>query len=84
MTERLKTYQPPMETVTILHLRDQATGAKKYIKCSAIKKIFVPHYENLTVEKILAWARNNAPEVLEYYLPDLDREILKMPRDCKS
>jgi hypothetical protein len=62
-------YCPPKDTVTVLHLRDMANGAKGMIKAAEIKHLSVPHYESLSIEKILGWAKQNYNSVVERYLP---------------
>jgi hypothetical protein len=59
-----KAYEPSPQTVTIWHLRDQANGQKKWIKADAIKHLYVPHYESLSIDKILEWAEEHAVRVL--------------------
>jgi hypothetical protein len=33
LTQNVKAYCPPQDTVTSWHLRDMASGAKRFIKC---------------------------------------------------
>ena len=47
------------------------------IKCDDVKVLYVPQYENLSIERLLETARKN-PQV-PYYLPD-DRDMHKVPR----
>ena len=64
--------------MNIYHLRDLICGRKKIISASAIKSIFVPQYENLTIEKILTQARG--VEAIANKLPDKDSETKKFPK----
>ena len=46
-------YLPPYDTVTIYHLKDIAAGNRTLIKAEAIKTLNIPHFEGLTVERML-------------------------------
>ena len=52
-------------------------GKKKYIKCDDVRVCFVPHYDGLSVEKILEWA--TFFEDVDNYMPD-ERDRPKLPR----
>ena len=81
MTQEVKAFCPPKDTVTAWHLRDMATGAKGILKCDQLKHLSVPQYkEVLSIEKILAWAKANHPEVVQRFFPSVEREISKLPR----
>ena len=81
VTQEMKAYVPSQkDTITNLHLRDIAFKTKKSVSSDSIKHLTVPHYESLSVEKILAWAASFCPDVRRDYFPDLDRETLKLPR----
>jgi hypothetical protein len=69
--------------VTTWHLRDMANNTKGMIKATEIKHLSVPFYESLSVEKILEWASQNHPEVVERYFP-IQRELLKFPRQVST
>ena len=61
-----------------------ATGVKGYLPCSSLHHISVPMYqEELSIEKILAWARQHHPQVVERYLP-ITRECNKLPRQVST
>ena len=83
MAQEVKSYQPPQECVTIFHLRDQMNGKKGYIKATDVKILTVPHYEELSIGKILAWTCLNHREVRDKYLPNV-KELSKMPRQVSS
>jgi hypothetical protein len=72
-------YCPPKDTITSWHLRDMANNSKGKIMATEIKHISVPYYESLSVEKILEWAKNNHPGVVDRYFP-IQRELDKFPR----
>ena len=71
-------YIPEYDTITVWHLRDLASGARKMIKAEKIKHINIPQFEGLTIETILAFARGY-PKVMEC-LPEEPKELRKMPR----
>lgn len=79
MTQDVKAYCPPKDTVTTLHLRDMAMGRKRFINCDNIKHLFVPHYESLSLEKIIEFVQGSAPAILNDYFP-ITREMKKFPR----
>ena len=61
----MKAYCPPKDTVTAWHLRDMATGVKGILRADQLKHLSVPHYkEELSVEKILTWAKANHPAIV--------------------
>lgn len=75
----VKAYCATRETVTIWHLRDMANGKKGYIKQENVKHLTVPHYESLSLERILEWTRQYYPHVLERMFPE-GKELYKLPR----
>jgi len=79
LTQQVQAYEPPQDTVTIWHLRDQINNTKSFLKCTELKHLAVPHYESLTLEKILGWVLERFPRVVERYFP-IKRELLKFPR----
>ena len=80
MSQDLKAYLPPKDTVTAWHLRDLATGAKGFLHNSRLQHIDVPQYsESLSIQRIMTWARLNHPQVVDRYFPP-EREIEKLPR----
>jgi len=72
-------YLPHYDSVTIFHLRDLAGDKRKKILAQDVKKIFIPQYEGLTIEKMLFHARNY-PQVMKC-LPADQKEISKLPRE---
>ena len=46
-------YLPPYDTVTIYHLKDIASGNRTLIKSNAIKTVKIPHFDGLTIERML-------------------------------
>ena len=71
-------YVPPMENVTVWHLRDLARGERKRILAKDIEHISIPQFEGLTVEKMLDYA-NMFPQVMKAF-PSNRKEIEKFPR----
>ena len=59
-----------------------ASGVKGFVKCDGMKHLYVPHYEALTLEKILVVADQHYPAVVERYFP-IRRELLKFPRQVR-
>ena len=82
LTAEVHAYLSSFETMTIFHLRDLASGKRQIIKCDAVKVFQVPHYEGLTIEDMLSFARPY-PNVLAC-LPIEQREIEKLPREYIS
>ena len=68
--------------MTIYHLRDLASGIRRIIHCDNVKVFQVPHYEGLTIETMLEFAKEY-PSVAEC-LPVEPREVLKLPRSYIS
>jgi hypothetical protein len=64
LTVDCKAYEPPIQTVSVWHLRDQACGKKLWLKADKIRHLAVPFYENLTVAKILEWVNHHNPTVV--------------------
>ena len=79
MAYEVGAYLPHYDLVTIWHLRDLASGKRKMIKGDKVKKIFIPQYEGLTVDKMLANAQK-FPQVMKC-LPTEISEIKKLPRE---
>jgi hypothetical protein len=71
-------YLPAYDTVTIYFLKDMLSGVKKCkcyllsncfhidVKCTQVSHLFVPQYEDLTIEKITAWL-NDKEDCWSYY-----------------
>ena len=76
-------YCAPRDCMTIWHLRDMATGAKGHIKAADIQHLHVPHFDSLSVERMLTWANAYHAETIARYLP-YEREIPKLPRQVRT
>jgi hypothetical protein len=76
-------YCPSKDTITTWHLRDMANNAKGMIKATEIKHLSVPFYDSLSIEKILDWANQHHPGVLDRYFP-IQRELDKFPRQVST
>ena len=89
LTVDVKAYLCSCDCLTVYFLKDLVTGKRKCkdafsvnilradIKCDAVKVLYAPHYENLSIERILEQARKNP--VINDYLPE-DRDMHKVPR----
>ena len=73
----VKAYLPSIETTTIWHLRDLASGKKRIIKSEKIKHLNVPQFKGLTIPDMLEFA-DNYP-TCKFYLP-VDKEVYKLSR----
>ncbi len=71
-------YVPPYDSVTVWHLRDLASGKRKIIKADNVKTIMIPHFDGLTVERMLFHVKD-VVQVMKAF-PIEQREIDKMPR----
>ena len=71
-------YLPSYETVTVFHMRDIVAGKRTRIKEKEVNHINIPHFEGLSVEKFMEYAKDK-PAVMMVF-PILERERLKMPR----
>ena len=71
-------YLPAYDTVTIWHLRDIASGKRKYIKAIAVKTIQVPHFDGLTFDTMIVNAKKHPG--FSSFLPMEPREVEKLPR----
>ena len=78
LTAECGAYVSSYDTMTIWHLKELASGARKRIKASAIKHINVPQFEGLNIETMTEYARMY-PEVVKC-LPLEEKEWEKLPR----
>jgi hypothetical protein len=69
-----------METVTIIHLRDLASGKRRIIPVADVRVIQLPHYIGLEIASILKWATNHNGGVAMQALPEREAEVFKLPR----
>ena len=72
-------FVPDYANVSIYHLGDLAAGRRKRIKEETVRQKRVPHFEKLTIETMLEYAKEK-PELMEY-LPIVERERVKLPRE---
>ena len=79
MTSEVHAYLSSMETMTIFHLKDLASGKRKIMKSEKVQHFDAPHYEGLSIEDMLKFA-NDYPESRLYFPIDA-REIKKLPRE---
>ena len=63
--------------MTVWHLRDLATGQKKYIRSDKVRVLNVPQFEGLTTADVLTFAK--AYSAVAEHLP-IEKEFAKLPR----
>ena len=78
LTHDCGAYLSSYDTMTIWHLKELASGARKRIKASQIKHFNVPHFTGLTIKTMTAYAKM-FPEVIKC-LPIEEKEWEKLPR----
>ena len=67
--------------MTVWHLRDLASGKRTMIKCTEVRVIInIPHYESLRVDDLLKFAKEWKDGLNLKALPEVEGEILKLPR----
>ena len=74
-------YLPPFKCVNIYFIKSIMCKQKRAIKTSAVKYMFAPQYDTLSIEKILAFSSQYA-EVLNY-LPE-ERDMHMLPRQVSK
>ena len=57
LTHDCSVYLSSYETMTIFHMRDLAAGRRRRIKEVDVKQISIPHFEKLTIDTMLAYAK---------------------------
>ena len=77
LSTEIGAFLPPFENVTVWHLRDIQSGAKKRIKSDQARHINVPIFEGLAIEDMQAFA-SAYPQVARYF--PIDKEMKKLPR----
>ena len=78
LTHDCGAYLAAYQTMTVWHMRDLISGARKRIKEANVKQINVPYFEGLKIESFLQFSADK-PEVMDA-LPLLERERLALPR----
>ena len=76
-------YCPSIDTITVWHLRDMVDGKKGKVLVDQMRHLQVPHYEELTIEKVVEWARQHYSAFADRYFP-IDRELFKFPRQVSD
>ena len=71
-------YLPPMDNVTVWHLRDLARGERRRIAAKDVLHIAIPQFEGLGIREMLEYA-SMFPEALKA-LPTGYKETEKLPR----
>ena len=54
-------YVPPIDCVTVNHLKDMASGKNRRIKNSQMKKLYIPMFDGLELREILEFCRLEFP-----------------------
>ena len=57
MTAEVHAYLSSYETMTIYHLKDLASGKRKILKTEDVKYYEAPHYEGISIDDMLHFAR---------------------------
>lgn len=70
-------YLADYSTINIYFMKEVLADRKRAVPAKLIKHLFVPQYKNLTMARLLDFARLH-PKVFEY-LPD-ERDIAALPR----
>ena len=78
MASEVGAYMDDYANMTIWHIRDQCSSKRRIILAKDIQHLFVPHYEDLSKEKILEFAAL-FPKAMEC-LPLVEHERLKLRR----
>ena len=78
LTAECGAYVSSYDTMTIWHLKELASGARKRINASEIKHINIPQFEGLNIEAMQEYARM-IPKVMKC-LPLEEKEWDKLPR----
>ena len=76
-------YVPPYDSVTLWHLRDVATKKKARILAKDAEHLYVPCYEELSIEKMILWLEASHPTFVRSYLP-VEHELVKFPRQVSA
>ncbi len=71
-------YLPPMDNVTVWHLRDLARGERRRIAAKDVLHIAIPQFEGLSIKDMLEYA-SSIPAV-QKALPTGEKETEKLPR----
>ena len=64
LSSEVKAYLGEYDTMTIWHLRDIEAGDRTLIMSSDVKHISVPNYKDLTIEKMIQFAKER-PDVMK-------------------
>ena len=74
-------YLPEMHTINVYYMKQILAKKKRSIKIDQVRHLYVKQYEELTISKILEYAKD-WPQVFEY-LPD-ERDIHQLPRQVSD
>ena len=80
LATKCKTYLPKYDQVTIWHLRDLIAGKTLRIPAEKAQHLHVPHYEGLSISKILEFAGECKEGAALKYLPKDHLDVDRLPR----
>ena len=80
LATKCKIYLPKYGQVTIWHLRDLIAGRTLRIPAEKAQHLRVPHYEHLTIEKMMIFAAECNDGVALKYLPKDKLDFDRLPR----
>ena len=66
--------------MTVWHLRDLCCNKRRIVRCDDVKIIQVPYYDGLSIDDILTFARGYDNGDVMNALPEVEKELLKLPR----
>ena len=68
---------PPLQCVNVYFMKALLAGTKKALKTEAVKVLYAPQYESLSIKQLLDFAA--VYPRIEEYLPD-PRDMPQIPR----
>ena len=80
MASNVKCYLPKYSHVTIWHLRDLVSGKTLRIPTEKAAHLYVPQYDHLRIEDLLAFAAECNHGAALKYLPRDQLDIDRLPR----
>ena len=54
LAQEVGAYLPPYDNITVPHLRELASGTRQIVMAADVKVINIPHFDGLTIEKMVA------------------------------
>ena len=78
LASEVNLYVPPIDNVTVWHLRDMARGERTRIEAKDVKHVAIPQFKGLGIKEMMEYA-HMFPEVMKAF-PTGDKEAEKLPR----